>query len=133
MKKILLASMVSAVALFTGCELTTEDPSCDVKIAGYHAMCVTSTNSTFIHESCQDYNTILSSGFEDYGCPSGETKACSDYDEDGIAYTVYYYTDTGDQTCDELLGKTDDYGFGPDDPDYMKILKASISRFEAKK
>ena len=132
MKKSLFASLVSAVALFTGCEVTTEDPSCDVKILGQHTMCIMSTDQSFVHSSCQEYNTILSSGYEDYGCPGGETRACTDYDG-GTSYTVYYYTDVGDASCDELLGKTDDYGFDPDDPNYMKLFKASISRAKAAK
>lgn len=132
MKKILFASLVSAVALFTGCELTTEDPSCDVKMLGVHTMCVTSTNSTYVHETCQEYNTIVSSGYEDFGCPGGETKACTDYDGD-VSYTVYYYTDTQGMSCDELLRKTDDYGFEPDDPNYMKVFKAALSRAKAAK
>lgn len=134
MKKILLASMVGAVALLSGCEIVVEDPSCDIKMAGTRIMCVTSTSESYIHNSCKETNTILTSGVEGYGCAGGETLSCTAYDDDeGVYYTANFYYDVKGASCEQLLEGEDEYGFDEDDPYYMKAVKAAQKKLEAKK
>ncbi|MBR4785462.1 MAG: hypothetical protein IK012_09470 [Fibrobacter sp.] len=137
MKKILLASMVGAVALLAGCEIEVLDPSCEIKALGSTAMCVTSENKSYIHEACEDAQKgyPLSDGYEDYGCAGGAKQVCSGYDN-GTYFTVNFYYETRlscDEVLQDFLDGEDEYGFDEDDPYYMKALKFTQKKLEAKK
>lgn len=129
MKKIMLASMVAAVALLAGCEIVVEDPSCEATNSyGIRTMCVTGASSSFVHSRCIDYDRYRYDTYEDFGCVGGAKKICTGYDEStNTDYTIYYYTNKAlDYSCDELYYQEDDYG----DYIYLKNVKKAS---EAKK
>ena len=118
MKKILLASMVSAVALFTGCEITVENPSCDAtwrengRVTQH--ICVTAPASATTARACSEYRAEADyytsvSGIDDFGCEGGAAIVCDGYDRYGNSYSIYFY-DSRDArfACSELL---DEYDF----------------------
>lgn len=122
MKKIMLASMVAAVALLAGCEIVVEDPSCEATNEfGIRTMCITAPSSVLIHDACSDISRAGYATYEDFGCVGGAKKTCTGYDNvSNTTYTVYYYTNRAlDYTCEELENFEDDYG----DDIYLKSLK----------
>ena len=147
MKKIMLASMVAAAAMFTACETTEDLTSCDINVnlgmLGSMHTCGESTDAAYIRQSCNDVNAdARKEGFTSNpgtigtGCPSGAAKVCSGT-QDGVAVTGYFY-DAADANipCESLMSEDDDdyydeddYGFTPDDPEYYtKLLKKAAKK-----
>ncbi|MBP5266349.1 MAG: hypothetical protein J6Z06_05975, partial [Lachnospiraceae bacterium] len=127
MKKIMLASMVAAVALLAGCEIVVEEPSCEASRSydGTRTKCITAASSTFIHQKCNEFYNEKYDTYEDFGCVGGEKKICTGYDDyTNTSFTVYFYTNASlDYDCNELL-----YGHGYDDYGdeiYLKNVSAA--------
>lgn len=155
MKKLMIASMLTAAALFTACEVSSESDSTEVGSCNINATvlgisthtCAESENMSAIQADCNDAQAMFAPSTDDYGfdepslysgtasygsgCPSGAKKVC-DFVEDGVSYTQYFYDAyAAEKTCDELLSddEEDDYGFTPDDDEYyMKALKKAAKK-----
>lgn len=145
MKKLMLASMVAAAAMFTACEVTVEDDvtSCDISLnlgaLGSMHQCAESTDDAYIRSSCKDVNDemaylgLSNVGKVGSGCAGGARKTCTDT-EDGVTVTVFFYdASDANRSCEELLSdddyEEDDYGFTPDDPEYYtKALKKAAKK-----
>ena len=138
MKKLLLVAAISAAAIFTACESSSETSdvtSCDVKMLGQHYVCMESANDSYVRSECasiSDESMGLAEGTVGSGCPGGAKKTC-DATEDGVSGTAFFYfDDAASATCEELLSdeeEEDDYGFTPDDDEYyMKALKKAAKK-----
>ena len=135
MKKFMIASLLTAAALFTACETTDDVTSCEVKVLGVRAVCMEASDDAYIRSECKDIadNSMgLGEGVIGTGCPGGAKKTC-DVEADGVSGTAYFYTsDAASASCDELLSDEedeDDYGFTPDDDEYyMKAIKKAAKK-----
>lgn len=108
MNKIIIGSMIAAVAALTGCEVTVveQKTSCDMK-SSFLGMtmhqCVESTNDESIRSYCNDEAADGASASVGSGCASGAKKSCK-ASQDGDSYTFYLYDDisAGAISCDDL-------------------------------
>ena len=142
MKKIMLASMVAAAAIFTACESSDDLTSCDIEInlgmLGSMHTCGESSDAAYVRQSCAEVNAdaaeaglSVKPGKVGSGCPSGAAKVCTG-PSDGVSITAYFYdADDAKMSCEYLMSEEDeddyydedDYGFTPDDPEYYSKLK----------
>ena len=123
MKKLMIASMIAAAAMFTACDddASSADEktySCDVKaelgaILGDIKFCAESSDQAKMTDACGKAGEALKLlGVEDAaktgsGCPSGATITCNGK-LDGVAYTVYSYTkDDAEKSCDEITAQVE--------------------------
>ena len=147
MKKIMLASVLAAAAMFTACETSDDLTSCDIEInlgmLGSMHTCGESSDATYIRNQCADVNAQASEmgmsskpGKVGSGCPGGAAKVCTGT-EDGVSVTAYFYdADDAKMDCEYLMSDEeddyydeDDYGFTPDDPEYYtKLLKKTAKK-----
>ena len=135
MKKLMIASLLTAAAIFTACEETDDVTSCEVRVLGVRAVCMEASDDSYIRSECLDIadNSMnLGEGIVGTGCPGGAKKIC-DVEADGVSLTAYFYTpDDASASCDELLSDEedeDDYGFTPDDDEYyMKAIKKAAKK-----
>ena len=123
MKKIILASMIAAAAMFTACgddDNSTSGgsgklASCDVKVSvGGVQMahtCMEATSSEAAKKECEEITgeetdegiTMKYEGTFGSGCPSGHKKTCTGT-RNGIEVTAYFYDAMyTSMSCDQLM------------------------------
>lgn len=122
MKKLMIASMIAAAAMFTACDddASSADEkvyTCDIKanlglLGDIHA-CAEATDQSKITDVCGKVGELMKTmGVEDAAtagnnCPNGAKKTC-DGKLDGVDYKAYFYTDEdAEADCGDLLKKVD--------------------------
>lgn len=122
MKKIVLASVFVAAALFTACgeDSSSTAPavkkySCDINIdAGIIAVrtCVEAEDQAKINTVCDGVNALFAdAGKAGSECSGKSVKKC-DAEKDGVSFTAYFYDDTfAEESCDDLVDQATAFGF----------------------
>lgn len=122
MKKVVLASVFVAAALFTACgedssstAPTVKKYSCDINIdAGIIALrtCVEAEDQVKVNSICDGVNAMFpDAGDAGSECPGKSVKKC-DGEKDGISYTAYFYDESlAEQSCDDLAAQASTFGF----------------------
>ena len=127
MKKIMLASMVAAAAMFTACGDDDDSTgassklySCDITIdmgaLGSTRTCAEASDQTKINETCAAVNELMKQmgatvdvGKTGTGCASGYTNKCTGQ-QDGVDFTAYFYdAEDANVSCDELMAEAGDF------------------------